>query len=210
MTALVALDVYNLDDVLTVQTGQLAIGHSAHLATGEQFTVNSLLYATLVYSGNDAALTLAENYPHGGYQGFLDHMNQKAADLHLTNTHFTNVSGIESSAHKTTVHDLALLAKEALKNQTFTEMVDTSSTTITDITGNSSYPLDSTNLLLGQVAGLKGIKTGWTENAGECLVAYVERDNRKIITVALNSNDRFGESKTLIEWAYSHHTWQQF
>jgi len=208
-TALVAMDVYQANEILTVKTGEQAIGHSTKLATGQQFTVKSLLYATLVSSGNDAALTLAENYPGGGYLGFVELMNQKAQELHLANTSFTNVSGIESYNHKTTVHDLAILTKEAVKNPLFMEIVNTPEVTITDISGENQYQLQTTNLLLGKVDGLKGIKTGWTENAGECLITYTERDGKKIITVVLNSADRFGESEQLINWAFNHHTWQQ-
>ncbi len=208
MTALVALEIYNLDDILTVRSGEQAIGHSVKLATNEQFTVKNLLYATLVSSGNDASLTLAESYPDGGYLNFLKLMNQKAQDLHLLDTSFSNVSGIESLNHKTTVHDLAILTKEAVKNTTFMEIVGTPSITISNVTGESKYLIESTNLLLGQVDGLIGIKTGWTENAGECLVTYTIRNNQKIITVVLNSTDRFGESQQLIDWSFTHHTWQ--
>ena len=209
MTALTALDAYSPDDILTVKTGHQAIGQSVHLETGQQFTVKDLLYATLVASGNDAALTLAENYSDGGYSRFVELMNQKAKALHLQNTSFTNVSGIEGSNHKTTVHDLAILTKEAINNPLFMEIVNTPQITITDVTNQTQYKLETTNQLLGQVEGLKGIKTGWTENAGECLITYVERDNKKIITVVLNSSDRFGETRQLIDWTYSHHTWPQ-
>ena len=84
------------------------------------------------------------------------------------------------------------------------------SMTTTDTTGQNSYQLESTNQLLGQVPGLVGVKTGWTENAGECLVTLTERHGHRIITVVLNSTDRFGESQRLIDWAFSSHTWQQF
>lgn len=207
MTALTALDVYSPNDILTVKTGDQAIGQSVHLETGQQFTAKDLLYAILVASGNDAALTLAENYPDGGYSRFVELMNQKAKDLHLKNTSFTNVSGIEGGNHKTTVHDLAILTKEAINNPLFMEIVNTPQITITDTTNQTQYKLETTNQLLGKIEGLKGIKTGWTENAGECLITYVERNNKKIITVVLNSSDRFGETKQLIDWVYSHHAW---
>lgn len=209
MTALVALDVYSPNDILTAKTSEQAIGRSARLLAGQQFTVKDLLYAALVSSGNDAALTLAENYPHGGYSAFVNRMNQKARDLHLQDTSFTNVSGIEALNHKTTVHDLAILTKEAINNPLLIDIVNTPQITITDITGQTQYLLKSTNQLLGQVEGLKGIKTGWTENAGECLIAYVKRGHKEIITVVLNSADRFTETQKLINWAYAHHAWPE-
>lgn len=206
MTALVALDTYSLTDVLTIQYGPAAIGHSLKFPPGQQFTVRDLLYALLVSSGNDAALTLAENHPRG-YSGFVADMNQKAKQLGLENTHYSNVSGIESADHYSTVHDLAILTKQALKNALFSKIVATENITITDVTGQHSYHLSSTNLLLGKIPGLLGVKTGWTQYAGECLVTFVANQHR-LITVVLNSQDRFAESKKLIDWAFANHTWQ--
>ena len=134
-------------------------------------------------------------------------MNQKAKQLNLSNTHFTNVSGIESTDHKTTVRDLALLTKEALKSDLIREIVSTKQATITATNSNNHYLLASTNQLLGQVEGVQGFKTGWTENAGECLITLVERLNHPVIIVILNSKDRFGESKRLIDWIYTSHIW---
>ncbi len=207
MTALVALDTYALSDVLTVKTGSSAIGHNAGLLQNDKLTLESLLYTLLIPSGNDAALTLAENYPHGGYPGFIAAMNQKAKALHLNDTHYSNASGIESSDHVTSVRDLGLLTKEAIRSPLLLKIVSTQQIVISDVSGEHSYPLTSTNQLLGKVKGLMGFKTGWTEKAGECLVSFVDRDGKKIITVLLGSSDRFGESKSIIDWAYSHYSW---
>lgn len=208
MTALVALDHFGPDQVFAIKD-QHAIGSTLKLQPGEQFTVKNLLSAALIASANDAALALAENYPDGGYPGFVDQMNQKAKNLHLRNTTYSNVSGIESEDHKSTAKDLTLLAKEAIQQPEFLSFVSTPSQTITDLSGQHQYQLETTNELLGKVPGLLGVKTGWTQNAGECLVTYVERDGHKIITVVLNSTARFDESQALIEWAYTHHTWQE-
>jgi D-alanyl-D-alanine carboxypeptidase (penicillin-binding protein 5/6) len=209
MTAMVALDAYPLDRVLTVHEESKAVGSVMGLRDGEQITVENTVKGLLVGSGNDAAYLLADSYP-GGYQKFVDAMNARAADWHLTSTTFLNVSGVEEEGHLTTVRDLATLEKEAMNNEFFRDTVKLPHVTITDTTGTIMHSLDSTNKLLGVVPGIEGVKTGWTDDAGECLVTQTTRDGHTIITVVLNSNDRFGESTKLIEWAYSNHDWKSF
>ncbi len=217
MTALVALDNYSLDEILTVKEADESIGHSMHLVRGEKLSVENLLYGILVESGNDAALTLAQNYP-GGYQEFVNLMNLKAKKLNLINTSFRNVSGVEQAGHTTTVRDLAILAKAAMENPIFAKMVATKTITVASYDGTIIHRLENINELLGIVSGLKGVKTGWTEHAGECLVSMTERqiinsqgqpESKNIITVVLGSLDRFGESRQLIEWAFTSHKWEK-
>lgn len=209
MTALVALEHYQLSDIITVEQASSSIGQSMNLVRGETISVESLLYGLLVNSGNDAAFALAQSYP-GGYNAFVDKMNQKARELHLTNTTFRNVSGVESYGHVTTVRDLSILAREAMKNPTFAKMVATLTVTVESADGKTIHSLRNINELLGRVEGLKGIKTGWTENSGENLVAAVERDGHEIITAVLKSDDRFGESQRLINWAFANFSWEDF
>lgn len=207
MTALVALDAYpDLNLPLTVQVESQAIGSSMKLVKGERITVKNLLYGLMIPSGNDAALALADNFP-GGYNAFVDAMNRKAADLHLTHTHYKNPSGVEQLGHETTARDLASLASVAMQNPVIAEIVKTPAITVTDVTGKIAHRLESTDKLLGTIPGLLGLKTGWTENAGECLVSYVDRDGRRIVSVVLDSSDRFADTRALIDWAYTHHTW---
>ena len=94
-----------------------------------------------------------------------------------------------------------------MENSLIREIVSTRSITITDVSGEISHNLVTTNELLGILPGLKGLKTGWTENAGECLISYVERDGHPIIVVVLGSLDRFSDTTTLVNWAYAHHQW---
>jgi D-alanyl-D-alanine carboxypeptidase len=206
MTALVALDHYPLNLVLTIRNADRSIGQTMDLVSGEQLTVESLLFGLLLHSGNDAAYALAENYP-GGYNAFVGQMNNKARQLHLDSTNFCNVSGIDQEDHYTTVSDLARLAAEALKNPIFASIVSTQTRVVTDINGLIVHHLSNKNQLLGLVEGVRGIKTGWTEAAGECLVTDTIRDDKEIITVVLGSLDRFGESATLINWAYRSYDW---
>lgn len=214
MTALVALDNYGLEDILTVQQVK-SFGQDMELVMGEKMTFKNLLAGLLVFSANDAAWVLAQNYP-GGEGEFIKAMNNKAKDLHLENTYFANPSGVNSDERDkfladfsyTTAIDLARLSAEALKNPIFQELVATKQVTVADVTGKLRHPLVNLNELLGRVEGVKGIKTGWTEDAQGCLVAYTERNGQRVISVVLGSPDRFGESKKLIDWVFTNFRWQ--
>lgn len=207
MTALVALGHYDLDEVLTVESASDVLGQSIHLAKGDRLTVESLLYGLLVDSGNDAAVVLAENYP-GGYNQFVAKMNQKARELDLVKTDFTNVTGLSNPNHVTTAKDMTVIGNEAIKNAVIRKIVATKSITISDVTGEKKFFLESTNKLLG-LTGVKGLKTGWTPQSGECLITLVTRDGKSIVITLLNSTDRFGESIKLIDWVYDNFSWKQ-
>jgi serine-type D-Ala-D-Ala carboxypeptidase (penicillin-binding protein 5/6) len=206
MTALVALDHFRLDEVIEVKDLQ-KIGQTMELVAGEKITVKNLLYGLLVQSGNDAAYVFAQNYP-GGLEAFVQKMNEKAQNLHLFDTYFTNPAGIEGNNHYTTSHDLAVLASFALENDVFSQIVATPEIEVYDISFQIRHQLKNINELVSVVPGVRGIKTGWTTNAGECLVSYVQRDKGEIITVVLNSQDRFGETTKLIDWVYDNFEWQ--
>ena len=205
MTALVAIDHYQPDQVLTINENY-RIGQILGLKKGSKFTFKSLLYGALVGSGNDAAYALAENYP-GGFKAFVMEMNNKGKSLNLNNTYFSNVSGVEAYNHKTTAHDLAVLSAYALNNKTFAGIIGIKTAMISSVDGKQDYLLENTNKLIGKILGVKGVKTGWTENAGECLVAYVERPEGKVLTVLLGSLDRFNETSRLIDWTYRNFSW---
>lgn len=205
MTALVAMDYFDDDTVLFVKNGQNANGNTIKLKKGDQLTATDLLYGLLVPSGNDAAVTFAENYP-GGYQAFISRMNSKAVEMGLKNTHFANVSGVEGENHYTTASDISSIARSALGRSQFSSIVSTQKITVKSLKGNY-YPLETTNLLLGK-PGIYGVKTGWTPEAGECLVILADRDDHPVIISLLGSEDRFGEAETLFNWVYQNFTWE--
>jgi serine-type D-Ala-D-Ala carboxypeptidase (penicillin-binding protein 5/6) len=207
MTAIIALETYQPDQILSVKSAQNIIGSSIHLSFGEKMTVENLLNAALIASGNDAAFTLAENDPDG-YNSFLNKMNQKAQKFNLSSTNFTNVTGVEDILHYSTARDLTLLAAEAIKNPTLSQTVSLREITVANIDNTKKYFLKSTNELLGQ-DGVIGIKTGTTPNAGENLITLVKQNDHPVIITILNSKDRFGDTKKLINWVFSHHTWKQ-
>ncbi len=207
VTALVALDTYELDQVLKVGNINV-IGQKMGLVWGEQITFRDLLYGLLVYSGNDAAEVLAQNHP-GGRDLFIGLMNKKAKDLGLTNTHFSNPTGLDNGSQYSTTRDLVVVSKHAMKNPLFAEIVATKEITVKSIDGRFVHRLTNINKLLDEVPGVYGVKTGWTENARENLVSYIERDNRRIMVVVLGSSDRFGETKELINWIFENYKWEK-
>ena len=215
MTALVSLEHYqDLEEVITVRNASDA-GQDMKLVAGERIRVKDLLYGLLVSSANDAASILAQNFP-GGEESFVKAMNQKAFQLNLLDTYFANPTGLDSSEKGeilpdysyTTAYDLARLTAWALKNPIFSQIINTPEITVTDVDGRITHRLFTINELLGRVEGLKGVKTGWTEDAGQCFVSFTQRNNHSIITVILDSQDRFGETKKLIDWAFTNHEWQ--
>lgn len=208
LSALVALDTYKLDDVLTVKS-LVNDGQDMGLVSGERLTVENLLFGTLVASANDATYALAENYP-GGVEKFVQAMNDKAKVLHLTNSFFTNPIGFDDPLHKMTPMDLARLASVALTNKTVSKMVAIPQITVSDETHTYFHPLSNINQLLGKIPGVGGIKTGWTEEAGENLVTLVERNGHKVIIVVLKSLDRFADTAFLIDWIFYNHNWETY
>jgi D-alanyl-D-alanine carboxypeptidase (penicillin-binding protein 5/6) len=207
MTALVALENYSEDQVLGVSDTKVE-GQTMGLKKGEQITVRDLLYGLLVYSANDAAEVLAKSF-QGGRDAFVAAMNEKAKELSLTNTKFTNPSGLDGDGHVSTARDLIRISEVAMENPEFAKIVGTKTQVVRSVDGKIAHYLTNINELLGKIPGVLGVKTGWTENARENLVTYVNRDNHKVMIAVLGSQDRFGETKELIDWIYSNYSWQE-
>ncbi len=218
LTALTALDYYNLDDLVTIK-GINVQGQKMKLQEGEQISVRDLIQGLLIYSANDAAEALAQKYcveqqeetlePQCGRDLFIKAMNIKAKSINMDSTHFVNPTGLDNEGHLTTARDLSRLAIEGMKNPLFREIVGTKETTVISIDGNIRHKLTNLNQLLGEVTGVLGIKTGWTENAKENLVTFMDRDNNDIVIVLLKSDDRFGETKQIINWIYDNYEWKK-
>ncbi len=207
MTALVALDYYQVSDLLTVKRLSPEPGESEMgLQVGDIVSVHNLLYGLLVPSGNDAAYTIADNYP-GGIENFIYAMNNKANILGMKNTHFENPSGLDSLNHYSSAKDIAFLTTVALRNKLISKIVATYGITLTDITGKRFYEMKNVNKFLDYFSGADGVKTGFTNEAGECLVASVTRNGHRLISVVLKSNDRFEDSNQLLEWSFRNFTW---
>jgi len=205
MTAIVAFEKYNLDDILTVKT-VVDSGRVMNLVEGEKLSVESLLYGTLVHSANDAAYVLAENYP-GGVEAFVRDMNLKVKSLGLEDTNFTNPVGFDDPRHYTTASDLVTLSVYALQNKLIDKIVSTKSITVSDTSYTYFHELHNVNQLLGKVAGIAGLKTGFTEAAGEILISVVKKNGQNVLFVVLKSKDRFGETVKLIDWVFNNFQW---
>lgn len=206
MTATIVIESSNLDDEVTISKKSAGTGGSRlGLKTGDKITVKNLLYGLMLCSGNDAAVALAE-YVGGDIEGFCALMNQKADELGLENTNFESPHGLDSQNHYTTAYELALLANYALNNDTFLKIVSTKNYTIT-INGYSKN-LSNTNELLGNLNGVYGIKTGFTNGANRCLVTACKRNNLDIICVVLGADTkkfRTTDSVKLIEYAFANY-----
>lgn len=206
MSAIVVLENANLNDVVTVSKKSAGTGGSRlGLKSGDKITVNDLLYGLLLVSGNDAAVALAE-YVGGSVQGFSDKMNAKAEEFGLENTHFITPHGLDMQEHYTTAMELAKMTDYALEIKKFASIVNTKSIVIS-INGQSKT-LNNTNELLGNLEGVNGVKTGFTNGANRCLVTSVNREGMNIITVVLGADtkkDRTKDSVQLIEYAYKNY-----
>lgn len=203
MSAVIIVENCNLEDIVTVTAKAAGVGGSRlGLHTDDKISVNDLLYGLMLRSGNDAAVALAI-HTAGSVEEFANLMNQKAEVLGLTNTHFVSPHGLDNSEHYTTAYELAKITDYALKNETIAKIVKTK-TTIISINGNPMQ-INNTNELLGNVEGVYGVKTGFTNNAGRCLVTSVKRGDMDLIIVVLGADtrkDRASDSMKLIEYAF--------
>lgn len=197
MTALVARELFSLDDVVTIDRVN-TIGQTMGLVRGERITVENLLYGALVQSGNDAADAIADHY---GYEDFITKMNEKAVSLGMDNSNFVNASGLDGNGQVASPKDLALAAREVLNDPVLKKMVGTKQINISDVDFTIYHQLNNVNQLLGQIPGLGGLKTGYTEAAGENLISFYKIDEQKqFVIVVLKSEDRFSDTRTIVNW----------
>lgn len=204
MTAMIALETFSLDQQIVV-TREYPLGQYVGFKPGDKLTVDQLLYALLIQSGNDAAEILAENF-NGGREAFIAAMNQEALGLKLFKTHFVNPTGLDEDGQQSSAMDLARLADIAMQKSEFAKIVAMENAVITT-EGQDQYIVKNVNELLGKVPGVLGVKTGYTVGAGQSLVTLVNRDGHEVIFAVLGSDDRFADSKTLINWVYDNFTW---
>ncbi|OGY29680.1 MAG: hypothetical protein A3F33_00060 [Candidatus Woykebacteria bacterium RIFCSPHIGHO2_12_FULL_43_10] len=204
LTALTALDFYNLDQVLSVPEVAYE-GQIMGLVPGEKIKVRDLLYGLLIKSGNDAAMVLAGS-DSVKYDLFVYAMNEKALALNMTNTHFNNPTGLDDDNHYSTPRDLAILGAVVNNHPLLSEIVKIKNTVVTDVAKTHWHELENVNILIGD-SGINGMKTGYTPKANECLLSRASREGRTLIGVILNSQDRFGETKALLDWGYRVYSW---
>lgn len=204
MTAIVVIENTNLNNVVEISGKAAGTGGSRlKIKKGDKITVCDLLYGLMLRSGNDAAVALAE-YVGGSIEGFATLMNEKADEIGLKNTNFVTPHGLDSEEHYTTAYELAILTDYALKNEVFTNIVNTKTCNI-NINGYSRT-ISNTNELLGNLNGVYGVKTGFTNGAGRCLVTSIKRNDLDIICIVLGADTkkiRTTDSVKLIEYTFS-------
>jgi D-alanyl-D-alanine carboxypeptidase (penicillin-binding protein 5/6) len=208
MTALLILEEGRLDEKVVITERAAAVGGTGlGLRRGQQVTLRDLLWAILLKSANDAALAAAEHVG-GSEERFVERMNAKAGALGMEGTHFANPHGLDDPDHYSTAHDLAILARQALRNPTFARMVQTREARLAILTGRNGKvirrkELRTHNQLLGQFLGADGVKTGYTALAGRCLVASATRGDHQLIAVLLNDDRRWVEAAALLEYGFA-------
>ncbi|QQG40636.1 MAG: D-alanyl-D-alanine carboxypeptidase [Candidatus Levyibacteriota bacterium] len=202
MTAIIALENKKEDDRYIVSKENLVGEDSMGLGENEILTQEELLYGLMLPSGNDAAEVLASNYPLGR-EAFILAMNNKAKSFGLLDTHFTNSSGLQGDGKQyTTVYDLLIITKYAFEHfPLFQKIVETSEYQIPYSQTHKAFYLENETNLLTTYPGVKGVKTGYTPEAGLCLATYLDYNNHQIIGVLLNSNNRREDMKELLDYS---------
>ncbi|HHW12574.1 MAG TPA: D-alanyl-D-alanine carboxypeptidase [Firmicutes bacterium] len=203
MTAIVALEKGNLQDVVTVSPRAARTGGSSlGLRAGERIVLGELLEGVMLRSANDGSVALAEHIG-GSEQNFARLMNMKAKEIGALNTNFCNAHGLTAPNHYSTAFDLALMTRYGFSLPEFVRLVGTREEAVEWYQGTKTRQVRNTNRLLWSFAGADGVKTGTTNRAGYCLVASATRDGRRFIAVVLNSPDRWGEAARLLEYGFN-------
>ncbi|MGI6143271.1 MAG: D-alanyl-D-alanine carboxypeptidase family protein [bacterium] len=203
LTGLLAIELGDLQDIVVIsKKAGYTEGSTAELKPGERIRLEALLHGALLPSGNDACVAIAEHLC-GSEAIFVELMNHKAKAIGAWDTNFRNPHGLHEPGHYTTAYDLALIARYALQNRKFQEIVRRKRRVVKPEGEGWHHYFASTNQLLWEYEGADGVKTGTTLEAGPCLVASATREGRQLISVVLNSNDRWGDSVRLLDYGFN-------
>jgi len=202
MTCLLALENGNMADTVQI-TNDVFICKDSRVRLGEGYLLGDLLYEMMLQSDNDAAYALAKHIA-GDTLKFCDMMNEKAVYLGMSSTHFSNPNGMPAPDNYSTANDLLRLARYAMRDSVFAEIVGTTEKSVPLIDGRH-MDCRNTNVLLSSYEGCFGVKTGYTRQAGNCLASAATRDGTTLYLVLLNSRSmrsRFTESAILLDYGY--------
>ena len=198
LTALVAITHGDLDREVTISKNAASIrGSKVGYVAGEKIRLRELLYGLMYKSGNDAAIAIAEDIG-GSIEGFSKIMNDYAISLGLINSHFESPHGLDSPKHYTCAYDLALLTTKAMESDLFCQICGTKS--ITRDTSNFTRDYNNINKILYKIPEANGVKTGYTGQAGKCLVSSIKHEGRNIIIVVLNCSDRWNVTEKIYKY----------
>lgn len=204
MTALLTLEAAEKNNrVITITDQMVRVeGSSMGLLPGNQLTLKALAEGMLTVSGNDAANSAAIAIG-GSIPGFADLMNKRAGELNLKDTHFVTPSGLDDREHYTTAHDLAILASAAMKNLDFARIVGNRLMNIQFNSPDQTRRYTNHNKLLVMYKGCEGVKTGFTDQAGRCLVSAAKRNGVSLIAVTLNASDDWNDHIKMLDYGFS-------
>ncbi len=202
MTALVALENSTADEMVTVSAKAAGTeGSSIYLTCGEKIPMETLLYGLMLESGNDAAIAIAEHVG-GNVEKFADMMTKRARALGAKDTQFKNPNGLDEDGHYTTAYDLALIAREALKNPRFAEIVSCKRKSYPATENAVARSFANHNKLLSLYPGCVGVKTGFTKKTGRCLVSAATQEHVTAICVTLNAPNDWNDHTNLLNYAF--------
>ncbi len=196
VTALVALEHTRQDDKVTINAWDLAVSSMTGLKIGQELSMRELLLALLVPSDNAAAVAIAR-HTAGDVTTFVGWMNEFVASLGLQDTHFANPHGLDAQGNYTSAYDIAILARYAMQHPTFADIVGRPAVII------GEYLWPSTNQLFDQYPGVRGVKTGTTDEAGECFIGLVDRPQGAALVVVMGSQDRWADTTQLLNYYYA-------
>lgn len=202
MTAIIAIEHGDLEEKVTISAKAAGKeGSSLYLKQGEQMTLKHLLYGLMLRSGNDAAVAIAEHIG-GSEEGFVALMNEKAAYLGMTNSHFVNPHGLDDERHYSTANDMAKLTVYALQNEAFQHIVGTNVIQVPHPRENWNLKWYNKNKMLHMYAGADGVKTGYTSKAKRTLVSSATRNEQQLVVVTLNAPDDWNDSMALLDYGF--------
>ena len=202
MTGDLAVKQGRLQQTVTVSETAASTGESSlNLKTGDQLTFENLLYGALMKSANDACVALAEQMA-GSEAVFVQNMNLQACLLGCSNTNFCNSNGLPAENHYSSAYDLAVMTRAAMQEELFAHIVQQQKYRVRWSDGRHLL-VQNTNRLLREYPGAIGVKTGTTNEAGQCLIAVAEKEGKRIIVVVLKSKNRFYDAVALLDYGLS-------
>ena len=213
MTAITAIEEGNLSDTVTASAkAASAPPTKMKLSKGEKVTLKNLLYALMLQSSNDAAVAIAEHIG-GSVENFCGKMTEKAKELGAKDTVFVTPNGLDSGNHHSTAYDMALIARYALRNETFREIINTRSVSFKS--DKKSYSITNKNRLLSEFEGANGVKTGFTGKAGHCFVGSAKREDLHLISTVLASGwgnkgkeQKWIDTKKILNYGFKNYEYQ--
>ena len=200
MTAILAIESGRMNSIVTITPEMIQVEPTkAGLRVGEKFYLKDLVKAAMVMSANDAAMAIGVFLGNGDVDRFAAMMNQKAKQLGMKNTNFTNPCGFDVGNHYSTAQDLLIMSEHAIKNSTFNEMAKLKRHDFNAINTKRHYAAYTHNKLLNNYKYAVGIKTGFTNKAGPCLIARAKKDDKDLLVVMRNSEQRWKDVRTIFE-----------